>query len=114
MKLLQVTLCGFMLCLTSCSTSNVIPCGLDTFMVSSSGAGFGTGGVRENCFEKANKYCAQRGLVMMPVSFDARGGELGSHPPTAELTFRALRPGDPEIKRPNLEAPNAIYRVQVR
>jgi hypothetical protein len=51
---------------------------------------------------------------MVPVSFDARGGELGKRPPLVDLTFRALPPGDPDIKRPILEAPDAIYRVQIR
>lgn len=110
-SLVLAMICSLMV---SCRTSGVIPCGPDTYMVTSSGAGFGTAGVRTNCFEKANKFCAERGLVMVPVSFDARGGELGKRPPSADLTFRALRPGDPDIKRPVMEAPDAIYRVQIR
>ncbi len=100
--------------LVSCATSNVISCGPDTFMVTSSGAGFDTGSVRENCFKKANDFCEERDLVMMPVAIDVQGGELGKRPPTAELTFRALRQGDPEIGRPNLEKPDAIIRIESR
>jgi hypothetical protein len=54
------------------------------------------------------------GLVMVPVSFDSRPGELGRHPPSADLVFRALKPGDPDIKRPNVEGPDRIIRVQER
>lgn len=83
-------------------------------MISASGAGFSTGGVRARTYQEAQRFCAKRGLVFVPVSFDAQGGELGRRPPTADLVFRALKPGDPEIHRPNLEKPDAIYRVQVR
>lgn len=94
--------------------AQVIPAGPDTFTVSSSGAGFSTAGVRARTYRAANDYCTRRGLVMVPVSFDAQGGVLGQRAPTADLVFRALRPGDPEIKRPNVEGPNYIERVQHR
>ncbi len=84
------------------STSGVIPAGPETYMVSASaGGGFSTNGVREEVYKKANDFCASKGLVMVPVSFKARPGELGRNPPSAELTFRALKPGDPGIGRPD-------------
>ena len=83
-------------------------------MVSSSSPGFSSAWVRERVYEKANSYCAKRALVMVPVSFDAREGVYGQTAPSANLVFRALHPGDPEIKRPNLEGPDHIERVQVR
>jgi hypothetical protein len=95
-------------------TSGVIPAGPDTYMISSSGAGFSMAGVRARTYQKASQYCAARGLVFVPVSFDAQGGVYGQRPPTGDLVFRALKPGDPEIKRPNLEQPNYIQRVQMR
>lgn len=98
---------------TGCA-SQVVPAGPDTYTVSSSGAGFSTAGVRARAYKAANDFCAKRGLIMVPVSFDAQGGVMGQRPPTADLVFRALRPGDPEIKRPNMEGPNHIQRVQMR
>ena len=83
-------------------------------MISAGGAGFSTGGVRASTYRKAQAYCAERGLVFVPVSFDSQPGVLGQRPPTADLVFRALRPGDPEIKRPNLEQPNHIQRIELR
>jgi hypothetical protein len=93
----------FALFLTGCVSTSVISSGPDTYMVSASGAGFATAGVRETVYRKANKYCEDRGLVMVPVSFKARPGELGRHPPSADLIFRALKPGDPDIDRPILD-----------
>jgi hypothetical protein len=86
--------------LSGCSTSNVIATGPDTYMVSASGAGFASAGVREAVYKKANGFCSSKGLVMVPISFKAREGKLGSHPPSADLIFRALKPGDPDIGRP--------------
>lgn len=100
-------------CMLGCA-SQVVPAGPDTYTVSSSGAGFSSAGVRARAYQAANDFCAKRGLVMVPVSFDAQGGVLGQRPPTADLVFRALRPGDPEIKRPNVEGPNYIQRIQQR
>ncbi len=95
-------LCLMIALLGGCVSSDVIPAGPDTYMVSASGAGFATAGVREKVYKKANDFCAARGLVMVPFSFKARPGELGRHPPSADLVFRALKPGDPAIGRPEL------------
>ena len=108
--LLAAAVCGG---LAGGCTTGVIPAGPDTYMVSATGMGFGTGGVRTSVYRKANEFCAGAGLVMVPVSCDAKGGQPGVAP-TADLTFRALRPGDPEIKRPNVEKPDYIQRVQMR
>lgn len=96
-----------------CATS-VTPAGPDTYMVSASGAGFSSGAERARAYRIANEWCAKRGLVMVPVSMDSRDGEYGRKAPSADLVFRALPPGDPEIRRPNVEGPNHIQRVQVR
>lgn len=82
-----------------CTTSRVTPVGSETYMVSSVGAGFSTAPVRDRVFRKANEYCEGKGLVMVPTSFNATQGQLGSNPPEATLTFMALKPGDPEIKK---------------
>lgn len=89
------TLCG-------CSTSNILSVGPDTYMVSASGAGFSSAGVREAVFTKANEFCTANDLVMMPVSFEEEGGVAGESPPRAKLTFRALPRGDADIHRPDL------------
>ena len=62
----------------------------------------------------ANKFCEERGLVMVPLSMDVKEGVTGRNAPSATLVFRALKPGDPEIKRVNVEAPDRIYQIQER
>jgi hypothetical protein len=89
--------------LLGCSTSSIIPTGQDTYMVTASGAGFSTVGVRDKVFKAANDYCVKRGLVMVPISFKANPGLLGRNPPpSADLIFRALKPGDPAIANSTL------------
>lgn len=99
---------------SGCTSSGIIPAGPDTYMISAGGAGFSTGDVRARTYGAAQKFCAERGLIFVPVSFDAQVGVYGQRAPTADLVFRALRPGDPEIHRPNLEQPNHIQRIQNR
>jgi len=102
------------LLLTGC-TSDVLHVGKDTYMVSSSGAGFSTGGVRTSVIEKANKFCAEQGKVMVILSLDVQPGRLGRNPPSADLTFRAVAPEDAENVRPNFErAPDHIQEYRVR
>jgi hypothetical protein len=107
-SILVVAGCFFM-------SPEVIPTGPDTYTITSgTSIGFSSAGVRAEVYRAANEFCAKRGLVMVPVSIDAREGELGRHPPSATLVFRALKPGDPEIKRINVEGPDTIQRIQVR
>ncbi len=103
---------GLALVFAGCATSSIIPTGPQTYQVSASGVGFGTEWVRETVYKKANKYCTDRGLVMMPVSFEAEKGIYGRTAPSAALTFRALPPGDPEIQRPS--TPSSIEQIQIR
>ena len=108
---------GSMIALTlvilGCASPGVLPTGPDTYTVTSgSSAGFSSAGVRKEVYTLANKFCQERGLVMVPVSLDAREGALARHPPSATLVFRALKPGDPEIKRVNVEGPDKIIRIQ--
>ena len=114
---LFVMICSVIVLLSGCVSSDVISAGPDTYMVSASGAGFATAGVREKVYEKANAFCTARGLVMVPVSLKVVPGALGQRPPSADLTFRALKPGDPAIGRPDLtgddEALAATQRIKV-
>jgi len=100
-RILAPVILSLVLFFAGCVSSDVISAGPDTYMVSASGAGFATAGVREVVYKKANDFCAAKGLVMVPVSFKAKPGELGRSAPSADLTFRALKPGDPAIGRPD-------------
>ena len=103
------------LVISGCASPGVIPTGPDTYTVTSgSSAGFSSANSRAEVYTLANKFCEERGLVMVPVSMDAREGVLGRNPPSATLVFRALKPGDPDIERVNVEGPDSITRIQNR
>ena len=100
--------------ITGCSTG-VVAAGPDTYLISRSVSGFGTAGAAKAAvYREASAWCAARGLVMVPVSSDAKDPVTAQHMGSAELLFRALKPGDPEIKRTNVESPDHTQRIQVR
>jgi hypothetical protein len=100
--------------LTACTTG-IVPAGPDTYMVAHSISAFSTvgRGMASN-YQEASRWCAARGLVMVPVSTDQREPRAGQGMGTADLYFRALKPGDPEIKRGNVAAPNNTQRLEIR
>lgn len=105
-------LAGLALC--GCTTG-VVPAGPQTYVISRQIGAFSNGAAgKAALYREANEWCTQRGLVMMPVSTDAYDPQVGKRMGSAELTFRALPPGDAEIKRPTLEKPDYIQRVQER
>ena len=81
----------FVLFIVGCSTSKVISIDSNVHMVSSSGAGFDTGGVRSNVYSAANKFCAKSGQTVLPVSYSDVKGKLASHPPSADLKFKCVK-----------------------
>ena len=84
---------------SGCSTGSVIQAGPDTYSVTSTGAGFSTDSVRSNVYEAANEHCTKKGSVMVETSIHVQSGALARHPPNADLKFRCLKSGDPEISR---------------
>lgn len=85
--------------LAACSTGAVISTGSDTYSVTSSGAGFSTDGVKVAVYKTANEYCTKQGREMVEVSLKTQDGALGRNPPSADLKFRCLVQGNPEIQR---------------
>ena len=100
---------------SGCATK-VVPAGPDTYSVSASGGIYtqSSAGSRAKAFKAANDFCVQRGLVMVPVTVQERPYELGRHTANINLIFRALRPGDPEIKRPTVDSFTSPQRTQDR
>ena len=118
MKLSHYIICsiafGACIFITGCA-SNVVLAGPNTYYVS-----YGPPPIwmsaekaKAKCYRQASDWCAARDLVMVPVSSTAKDpivGRAGS----AELTFRALKPGDPDIKRANIEAPATTKQIETR
>lgn len=69
-------------------------------------------------YREANSWCAERGLVMVPVAKDEQRALVGAGGRgvmgTADLYFHALRPGDPEIQRSFIASPDTVERVEMR
>lgn len=85
--------------LAGCGVGQVMQTSADTYSVTSSGAGFSTDGVKADVYQAANEFCAKKNLVMVEVSINTQNGALGRNPPSADLKFRCLVQGDPEINR---------------
>jgi hypothetical protein len=76
----------------------VVPVGPQTYSVSATD-GLVSAPAREVVLSTADRYCSKRKLVMVPVSLDVHPGTNRDPLATADLVFRALKPGDPEIGR---------------
>ena len=100
--------------LSSCASS-VVPAGPDTYMISTTEVGLTQGGrAKAAAYRKADAWCRERGLVMVPIAVDQHSAEPFGRYGGAELTFRALKPGDPAIQRTNVEKPDHTQRIQLR
>ncbi len=79
--------------------SSVVPAGPDTFFVSYGPLPvmMSAAKAEAHCYQQASAWCQARGLVMVPVSIDAQDAVAFRNAGHAELTFRALKPGDPAI-----------------
>src|SRR4051812_46214013 len=91
---------------TGCaSNSGVVPIGKDTFMVSRQAAtGFsGSGTLKAEAFQEANKYCQDLGKSLQVVStHEASPPYILANFPKAEVQFMCLDQKDAELNRPKL------------
>lgn len=72
-------------------TSNVMPIGPDTYFVSARAAPVrgGIEAARPMALQEASDYCTRMGKQVLVKSIDV-----------ADVTFRCLAPGDPDLQRP--------------
>jgi len=89
--------------LSACAHSGVVSIGPDTYMIANSEWGFTSGGVQKaKVMKEASDYCNSIGKQMIPISTSQNDVAWGKTP-SAEVQFRCLSQGDPELKRPTLE-----------
>jgi hypothetical protein len=102
MKLSRYIICyiAFAACIfiTGCASS-VVPAGPDTYYVSYGPLPITMSAAKgkAHCYQQASAWCQARGLVMVPISSDAQEAIAFRNAGHADLTFRALKPGDPAI-----------------
>jgi hypothetical protein len=94
--------------LVGCSTSRPYATGGGLYRVTSTGAGISAESVTENVYEAAKEYAKEKGMVMYPESFNVRDGAYGRNPPSAELSFRLVKPNSNEASK----APKFISGLQ--
>ena len=98
------------LTLSACAASGPVQVGRDTYMVANTGAWSWSSGaaLKADLYQQANTYCHSRGLLIQPVSTNSNNGDLYQFA-HAELQFRCLAAGDPEIHRPAMgRAPDVV------
>lgn len=97
------------------SSTEIVPEGPDTYVAYKQAAtGFsGTAPLKMEAMRDAAKYCEGEGKKYVVVSTSENpGGALGRYP-GAEVRFRCLEAGDPDLKRPTLK-PAASTVIEVR
>jgi hypothetical protein len=95
------------------STSEIVPVGPDSYMVSSSTSGSAllAGRAPIVSAKEANKYCASQGRHMVIRRTDSAVIGLGNG--TNALVFSCVTDTDPEYQRPNLRKdPNVLVQSQ--
>ena len=98
--------------MTGCASSGVIPIGQDTYMISKqSSTGFhSAGSVKADIYQEGFAYCAAKDKEFQPVNERGVDGIPGRSFASAEVHFRCLSKGDPELNRPTLK-PEANIRI---
>ena len=86
--------------IAGCAHSGVVAMGPDTYMVANSEWGFSSGGYQKaKALQEASAYCKSIGKEILVLSSKQNDVELGKTP-AAEIQFRCLLAGDPDLKRP--------------
>jgi hypothetical protein len=88
------------LLLGACAHSGAVKVGPDTYMIANSEWGFTSGGYQTaKAIEEGSKYCASLGREILVLNSTQNDVSFGKTP-AAEVRFRCLLKGDPELTRP--------------
>lgn len=96
--------CALTILLLSGCASGIVPIGPDTYMMSDTGAWSWSSGsnLKAGIYRDAYAFCLKKGKEMMPVSTDQTDANFSTFA-HAEVQFRCLAKGDPELRRPTME-----------
>ncbi|HXZ50585.1 MAG TPA: hypothetical protein VEH51_01160 [Burkholderiales bacterium] len=85
--------------------------GPDTYVIANSEWGFTSGSYQNaEALKEASEYCKGLGKEMLRISTSQNNVRWGKTP-AAEVQFRCLSPGDPDLKRPTLLADSGASRM---
>jgi hypothetical protein len=86
--------------LEACAHSGVVKVAPDTYMVANSEWGFTSGGYQKaKAIDEGARYCVSLGREILVLSSEQNDVSFG-RTPAAEVQFRCLAKGDPELTRP--------------
>ncbi|MDA3789813.1 MAG: hypothetical protein PF503_15115 [Desulfobacula sp.] len=99
--------------IAACAHSGVVQIGPDTYMIANSEWGFTSGGVQKaKVMREASDYCKSIGKQMLTISTSQNDVAWGKTP-AAEVQFRCLSYGDPELQRPTLQKlPDTVIEIR--
>ena len=82
----------FVLFLTSCAATGIVPIGNDTYMISKAGwiAVYPLGSLTTELYKNANAYCLKHNKKFRTVRMTTRPGVGGKNNPEAKLEFKCL------------------------
>jgi hypothetical protein len=84
----------------ACAHSGAVKVGPDTYMIANSEWGFTSGGYQTaKAIDEGSKYCASLGREILVLNSTQNDVSFGKTP-AAEVRFRCLLKGDPELTRP--------------
>jgi hypothetical protein len=97
------------------TTTGVIPIGVDTYMIGTTGkspGGFSGTEAKALAFQEAQKFCTDKRRKVQVVNTQQADMRFGVNA-TAELQFMCLTDGDRELVRPKLErTPDQVIQVR--
>jgi hypothetical protein len=94
------------LCASCAQSSGILKMGPDTYTISASAAPArgGSSEARKIALSEANQHCAQMGREILVTNVGTATTNIYGAG-TAEVTFRCLVKGDPELQRPEYRRP---------
>lgn len=97
-----------------CASPSVVPMGSDTYMIAKDGSftTFGGAAVKGELYQQAYSFCQSKGKEMKSLKDASRDSGYGRYA-NAEVQFRCLSPGDPELRSPgNYSEPSMKIRSE--
>lgn len=99
-----------------CASSGPVPMGKDTYLLAKPGGLFTISGgeVKAELYRETNEFCLRQNKQLMPVNESSRDS-APYHYANAEIQFRCLAEGDPQLQRPTMErAPDVKIDMRSR
>jgi hypothetical protein len=100
MRTIRGVIVGCAVLFNGCAHSGVVKVGPDTYMIANEEWGFNSGAYEKaKAIDEGSKYCASIGREILVLSSAQNDVSFGKTP-GAEVRFRCLLKGDPELTRP--------------